>query len=138
MWTSGVEMSCSGGGSSFARVKVFLGAGEDARARELVWLVIGISGRAGDAGLSVWGAALELVACPGASGALRKKEQVRKQKKKPRDNEKGRNLPRGNRPLLLGEGHADLLPLHCLSWVRLGLNPTFPADASAGGGRSLV
>jgi hypothetical protein len=73
MWTSGAEMSCSGGGSSFARVKVFSGAGEDARVGELVWLVIGISGRAGDAGLSVWGAALELVACSGASGALRKK-----------------------------------------------------------------
>jgi hypothetical protein len=73
MWTSGVEVSCSGGGSSFAEVEVFLGTGEDARAGEVVWLVAGMSGRAGDADLSAWGLALELEARSGASGALRKK-----------------------------------------------------------------
>jgi hypothetical protein len=53
MWTSGAEVSCSGGGSSFAGVEVFSGAGEDARAGEVTGLVAGISGRVGDAGLSV-------------------------------------------------------------------------------------
>jgi hypothetical protein len=48
-----------------------------------------------------------------------------------------RNLPRGNRPLLLWERHANLLPLHLLNWFRLGLNSAFSADACAGG-RSLV
>jgi hypothetical protein len=73
MSTSGVEVSCSSGGSYFTGVEVFSGAGEDARAGELAWLVVGISGRARDAGLSAWGLALELEACSGASGALRKK-----------------------------------------------------------------
>jgi hypothetical protein len=59
--------------SFLGRVEVFSGAGEDAHAGELAWLVVGISGHAGDTSLSVWGAALELVACSGASGALRKK-----------------------------------------------------------------
>jgi hypothetical protein len=52
MSTSGAKVSCSGGGSSFTGVAVFSGAGEDARAGEVTWLVAGISGRAGDAGLS--------------------------------------------------------------------------------------
>jgi hypothetical protein len=73
MWTSGVELSCSGGGSSFAREEAFLGAGEDAGAREVVWLVLGMSGRAGDADLFTLGLALELEACSGARGALRRK-----------------------------------------------------------------
>jgi hypothetical protein len=73
MWTSGAEVSCSGGGSSFTGVEVFLGAGEDAHAKEVTGLVAGISGHIGDAGLSVRGLALELEACSRASGALRKK-----------------------------------------------------------------
>jgi hypothetical protein len=73
MWTSGAEVSCSDRGSSFAGVEVFSGAGEDPCAGGVTWLVAGISGRAGDAGLLVWGLALELEARSGASGALRKK-----------------------------------------------------------------
>jgi hypothetical protein len=73
MWTSGAEVSCSSGGSSFVGVEVFSGAGEDARTEEVVWLVAGMSGRAGDADLSAWGLALELKARSEASGALRKK-----------------------------------------------------------------
>jgi hypothetical protein len=140
MWTSGAEVSCSGGGSSFAGEEVFSGAGEDASAREVAWLVAGISGRAGDAGLSMLGLALVLDARSGARGALReRKEQVNNQKKKDVGNNiRGRKLPRGNRPLLLRNGHANLLPLMCLSWFRLGLNPTLPAGTSVGGGRSLI
>jgi hypothetical protein len=77
MWTSGAELSCSGGGSSFAGEEAFLGAGEDAGAKEVVWLVAGMSGRARDAGLSKFGLALELEACSSAIEALReRKEQV--------------------------------------------------------------
>jgi hypothetical protein len=53
MWTSGAEVSCSGEGLSFAGVEVFLGTGEDAHTGEVTGLIAGISGRAGDAGLSV-------------------------------------------------------------------------------------
>jgi hypothetical protein len=73
MWTSRAELSCSGGGSSFAGEEAFLGAGEDAGAGEVVWLVAGISGRAGDVSLFTLGLALELEACFGARGALRRK-----------------------------------------------------------------
>jgi hypothetical protein len=73
MWTSGAEVCCSGGASSFAREEVFSGAGEDAGAEEVAWLVAGMSGHAGDAGLSMLGLALELEARSGARGALRKK-----------------------------------------------------------------
>jgi hypothetical protein len=66
-------VSCSGGGSSFAEVEVFSGAGEDAGAGEVAWLVAGMFGRTGDAGLSTLGLALELEARSGARGALRKK-----------------------------------------------------------------
>jgi hypothetical protein len=140
MWTWGAEVSCSGGGSSFTGEEVFSGAGEEAGAEEVVWLVAGTSGRAGDAGLSTLGLALELEARSGAIGALReRKEQVNNQKEKyVGNNIRGRKLPRGNRPLLLRNGHADLLPLMCLSWFRLGLNPTLLAGTSAGGGRSLI
>jgi hypothetical protein len=65
-------VSCSGGGSSFAGVEVFSGAGEDAGAGEVAWLVAGMSGRAGDADLSTLGLVLELEARSGARGALRK------------------------------------------------------------------
>jgi hypothetical protein len=73
MWTSGAEVSCSGGRSSFTGEEVFSGAGKDASAREVAWLVASMSGRTGDAGLSTLGLALELEACSGARGALRKK-----------------------------------------------------------------
>jgi hypothetical protein len=63
MWTSGAKLPCSGGGSSFAREEAFSGAGKDAGTREVVWLVLGMSGRAGDAGLFTLGLALELEAC---------------------------------------------------------------------------
>jgi hypothetical protein len=66
-------VSCSGGGSSFAGVEVFSGAGEDAGAGEVASLVAGMSGHAGDADLSTLGIALELEARSGARGALRKK-----------------------------------------------------------------
>jgi hypothetical protein len=83
MWTSGAEVSCFSGGSSFAGEEVFSGAGEDAGAGEVAWLVAGMSGRAGDASLSTLGLALELEARSGARGALKeRKEQVNKQKKK--------------------------------------------------------
>jgi hypothetical protein len=36
MWTSGAEVACSGGGSSFAGEVVLFGAGEDAGAGEVV------------------------------------------------------------------------------------------------------
>jgi hypothetical protein len=36
MWTSGAELSCSGGGSSFIGEVVLSGAGEDAGAGEVV------------------------------------------------------------------------------------------------------
>jgi hypothetical protein len=97
-------------------------------------------GRAGDAGLSTFGLALELEARSDAIGAPReRKEQVNNQKEKyVRNNLRGRKLPQGNRPLFLRNGHTDLLPLMCLSWFRLGLNPTLPTGMSAGGGRPLI
>jgi hypothetical protein len=73
MWTSGARLSCSGGGSSFAGEVVLLGAGEDAGAGEVLWLVSGASGRVGDAGFVTFGLALELEACFGARGALKEK-----------------------------------------------------------------
>jgi hypothetical protein len=140
MWTSGAELSCSGGGSSFAEEEAFLGAGEDAGVEEVVWLAVGMSGRAGDAGLSMLGLALELEACFGARGALKqRKHQVNNQKKKyVGHNIKGRSLPRGNGSLSFGMGHADLLPLSLLNWFGLGLYSSLPAGTSAGGRRSLV
>jgi hypothetical protein len=48
-----------------------------------------------------------------------------------------RNLPRGNRPLLLWERHANLLPLHPFNRFQLRLNSTFSVGTCAGG-RSLV
>jgi hypothetical protein len=91
----GAEVSCSGGGSSFAGEEVFSGVGEDAGAGEVVWLVAGMSGRAGDAGLSTFGLALELEARFGAIRALReRKEQVNNQKEKyVGNNLRGRKLP---------------------------------------------
>jgi hypothetical protein len=118
---------------------VFSTTGEDTGVREVAWLVAGMSGRTGDAGLSTLGLALELEACSGARGALKKKEQISKQNKKNSGNNiRGRKLPRGNRSLPLGLGHADLLPLGCLTWFRLGLNSTLSAGMCAGGGRSLI
>jgi hypothetical protein len=133
-------LSCSGGGTSFAGEEAFSGAGEDAGAGEVVWLVAGMSRRAGDAGLSTFGLALELEARSDAIGALReRKEQVNNQKEKyVGNNIRGRKLPRGNRSLPLGLGHADLLHLVCLSWFRMGLHSALPASTSADGGRSLI
>jgi hypothetical protein len=73
MWKSGAEVSYSGGGSSFAGEEVFSGTGEDVSTGEVAWLVAGMSGHAGDTGLSTLGLALELEARFGARGALRKK-----------------------------------------------------------------
>jgi hypothetical protein len=75
MWTSGAEVSCSGGGSSFTGEEVFSSAGEDSGAGEVAWLVAGMSRRAGDAGLSTLGLALELEARSGSRGALRERER---------------------------------------------------------------
>jgi hypothetical protein len=55
------------------RRRIIWGAGEDAGAGEVAWLVAGMSRRAGDASLSTLGLALELEARFGARGALRKK-----------------------------------------------------------------
>jgi hypothetical protein len=77
MWTSGAELSCSGGGSSFAGEVVFSGAGEDAGAGEVVWLAEGISGVAVAAGFSMLGLALELETCSGARGALKERENTK-------------------------------------------------------------
>jgi hypothetical protein len=98
------EVSCSGGGSSFTGEEVFSGAGEDAGAREVAWLVAGMSERTGDVGLSMLGLALELEARSGARGALKeRKGQVNNQKKKDgKNNIRGRKLPQGNRSLPLG------------------------------------
>jgi hypothetical protein len=91
---SGVELSCSGRGSSFAGEEAFLGAGEDAGTGEVVWLAAGISRRAAAAGLSTLGLALELEACSDARGALEKeKSKLVKQKKSPRSIVRGRKLP---------------------------------------------
>jgi hypothetical protein len=73
MWTSGAELSCSSGGSSFTGEEAFLGAGEDAGAEEVVWLVAGMLGHAGDVGLFTLGLTLELEACSGAREAQRRK-----------------------------------------------------------------
>jgi hypothetical protein len=73
MWTLGARLSCSGGGSSFTGEVVFLGAGEDADVGEVLWLVSGASGHAGDAGFVTFGLALELEACSGARGTLKEK-----------------------------------------------------------------
>jgi hypothetical protein len=140
MWTSGAELSCSGGGSSFAGKEAFLGAGKDAGAGEVVWLVSGMSGHAGDTGFATCGLALELEAYSGARGALKeRKRQVNNQKEKyVRNNTKGRNLPRSDGSLPFGLGHADLLPLSLLRWFGLGLHSSLPAGTSTGGRRSLV
>jgi hypothetical protein len=134
MWTSGAELSCSGG------EEAFLGASEDAGAGEVVWLAYGTSGCAAAADLSTLGLALELEACSGARGALKKrKHQVNNRKEKyVGNNIKGRNLPRGNGSLPLGLGYADLLPLGLLGWFALGLHSALPADTYAGRGRSLI
>jgi hypothetical protein len=50
----------------FAGEEAFSGAGEDAGAGEVVWLAVGMSGRARDAGLSTFELALELEACSGS------------------------------------------------------------------------
>jgi hypothetical protein len=140
MWTSGARLSCSGGGSSFAGEVVFLGTGEDAGAGEVLWLVSGASGRAGDAGFVAFGLALELEACSSARGALKeRKRQVSNQRKKYiRNDAKERNLPRGDRSLPFGLGHANLLPFWLLGCVGLGLHASLLAGTSADGRRSLV
>jgi hypothetical protein len=74
MWTSGAELSCSGGGSSFAGEVVLPGAGEDVGAGEVVWLAEGMSGVAVAAGFSILGLALELEACSGARRALKERK----------------------------------------------------------------
>jgi hypothetical protein len=71
MWTSGAELSCSGGGSSFAGEEAFSDTGKDADAGEVVWLADGMSACAAAANLSMLGLALELEACSGARGALK-------------------------------------------------------------------
>jgi hypothetical protein len=105
-------LSCSGGGSSFAGQVVFLGAGEDAGAGEVLWLVSGALGRAGDAGFVAFGLALELEACSGARGALKeRKRQVSSQKKKQVANDaKRETYPEATGLCLLGWG----TPTFCL------------------------
>jgi hypothetical protein len=74
MWTSGAEMCCSDGGSSFAGEVVLSGVGKDAGAGEVVWLAEGMSGVAVAAGFSMLGLALELETCSGARGALKERK----------------------------------------------------------------
>jgi hypothetical protein len=70
---------------------------------------------------------------------MREKHQVSNQRRKyVRNNVKKRNLPRGNRPLFLRNGHANLLPFLLLGCVGLRLHASLPADTSASGRRSLV
>jgi hypothetical protein len=104
MWTLGAGLSCSGGGSSFIGEEVFLGAGEDASAGEVWWLLSGASGRAGDAGFATFGLALEPEACSGARGALKeRKRQVSNQKKKHvGSGAKGETYPEATGLCLLG------------------------------------
>jgi hypothetical protein len=140
MQTSGAELSCSGGGSSFTEEVVLSGACEDAGAREVVWLAEGMSGLAVAAGFSMLGPALELEACSGARGALKeRKHQVSNQREKyVRNDAKERNLPRGDGSLPFGLGHTNLLPFWLLGCVGLGLHASLLAGTSAGGRRSLV
>jgi hypothetical protein len=97
-----------------------------------------MSGVAVAAGFSMLGLALELEACFGMRGVLKKrKHQVSNQREKYVKNEiKERNLPRGNRSWFLRMGCPNLRPLLCR--LRLGSNPALLADAYAGRGRSLV
>jgi hypothetical protein len=74
MWTSGTKVSCSSGWLSLARVEILWATGKDAHAGEVTGLMAGTSGRAGDVGFSVCVVALELEACFGTSGVLRKKK----------------------------------------------------------------
>jgi hypothetical protein len=92
------------------------------------------------AGLVTFGPPLEPEACSGARGALKeRKRQVNNQSKRYAGSKvKKRDLPRGNRPLFLRNGHANLLPLLLLRCVGLGLHASLPASTSAGGRRSLV
>jgi hypothetical protein len=70
---------------------------------------------------------------------MSEKRQVSNQRMKyVRNNVKKRNLPRGNRPLFLWNGHANLLPFLLLRCVGLGLHASLPAGTSTGGRRSLV
>jgi hypothetical protein len=70
---------------------------------------------------------------------MREKHQVSNQRRKHvGSNVKKRNLPRGNRPLFLRNGHANLLPFLLLRCVGLGLHASLPSGTSAGGRRSLV
>jgi hypothetical protein len=97
-----------------------------------------MSGVAVAAGFSMCGLALVLEACSGARGALKEgKHQVSNQGKRYVGNEtrKGRNLPRGYRPLLLWNRHANLLSLLLLGCVGLGLHASLPAGTSAGGSK---
>jgi hypothetical protein len=114
------------------------GAGKDAGAGEVVWLAEGMLGAAVAAGFLMLGLALELEACSGARGALKeRKHQVSNRRKKyVGNNVKRRNSPRGNRPQLLQNRHANLLPLLCR--LRLGFDPALLAHAYTGRGRSLV
>jgi hypothetical protein len=66
-------------------------------------------------------------------------KQVRNRERKMQEITKGvkRNLPRGNRPLLLGKRHADFLPLSLLNGFRLRPDPAFLAGTCAGR-RSVV
>jgi hypothetical protein len=75
-------MLCSGGGLFLAGVAVLLAAGKDAWAREETRLMAGTSGRARDAGFSACGVALELEACSGTSGTLRRKNKLETEKEK--------------------------------------------------------
>jgi hypothetical protein len=82
MWTSRAEVLCSGGGLFLAGETVLSAEGEDARAGEETGFMAGTLGCAGDAGFSACGVALELAACSGTSGALRRKNKVETKKKR--------------------------------------------------------
>jgi hypothetical protein len=79
-------------------------AGEDVGAEEVLWLVSGTSGRAGDTGFITCGLALEPEACSGARGALKERKcQVNNQKKKQVANgAKGETYPEAMGLCLLG------------------------------------
>jgi hypothetical protein len=82
MWTSGAEVLCSGGGLFLAEEAVLSVEVEDARAGEETGFMAGALGCAGDAEFSACGVALELAACSGTSGALRRKNMLETKKKR--------------------------------------------------------
>jgi hypothetical protein len=82
MSTLGAEELCSAGGLFLAGEAVLSTADEDDWVGEATGLITGIAGRGGDADFSTCGIALELEACSGTRGALRKKSKLEVKKER--------------------------------------------------------